>query len=358
MGNNFGTVYDLAIDGNHAYYFEHDKSKSSVFLPDTRMMKFDGETISIFSEDLFMFPSELHVRGDFLYFVILSNSCEGSTTCDFQNIIKMSKNDGTFEIITSDFKSAVRLSLGNDALYASESSGNIWKINYENYSKEQFLTSENIILDISTNEENVFWIEEVEDLNNQIMKMPKTGSSPSVVKEDLQIAYDLTSIDDSVFWNNIRIQSKSDGVGDFNYVMKYDGEHTHTLFESLNTSILTQSQDASHYSAFLFAGDYIIMVNNTKTNPQPIIQMKHFTNDVSFDVATVSDSTPLYMKAESTSLYVIGHTQEGFSINHYLLPVSVPEFGFNALMLVSIPLLMMLFLVKFLPSARLDIINN
>ena len=325
IGTSLGTINDLFIDGNFAYYFEHDQSKSSTFLHDTKIMKYDGEKSLMLSDELFMFPTELHIRSEFLYFAILSTSCEGLAVCDFQDIIKMSKN-GDIKIIESELKSAVHISIDNDAIYVSESSGSIWKIGYIDGTKSLVFKSENIIMDLASNNDTIYWIEEIEDLNNRIMSISKNNNKePKIISQNLQIPYDLKIIDNEVYWNDINVRGMDGTIAEVTKIMKYDKNKAVTLYEFKNTTPISKYASTPHYEPYLSAGEYIFAVNNTKTGS--IIHMQNFNSKSIYDIDTLFDVKIKYLKAEHTSLYVIGVNEDGFALYHYTLPVSVPEFS-------------------------------
>ena len=95
ISQELGIVNDLIATDEIVYYFESDKEiKSPTWIPDTKIMFYDGKVVKQLGDKLFMFPGELVQDENFLYFSSLSEDCIGQVQCDFQNLIKVSKKDG------------------------------------------------------------------------------------------------------------------------------------------------------------------------------------------------------------------------------------------------------------------------
>ncbi len=136
---DLGIVTDLVSDQNTVYFFEtNTDTKSSTWIQDTKVRTFDGNVVNDLSENLFIHPTELKQNKEYLFFATLSESCVGQVTCDHQDLVQMSKHDGNVTILAKDFRSAIHISLENNAIYVSESNGKIWKINFDGYKKTSY----------------------------------------------------------------------------------------------------------------------------------------------------------------------------------------------------------------------------
>lgn len=321
IGNDLGVIRDLLPSDDKVYFFETDKSITSPYwISDTRIMSFDSSGVKKISEELFIFPTELRQNSDYLFFVVLSDECINNVTCDYQDIVKMSKIDGSYQKIVKDLKSASHVSLEN-SLFVSESNGKIWKISLDGKSRHLLSESENIIMDIASNGDEVYWIEEIEDMNNQIMMLKEGIIEPLAV--DLKIPFELGVYDDILHWNEIQIKPERGGFAEFTTIKKYQESHVILIDEYENTSPV--SLDTSpHYGPYLQYGSYFFVVNNTNTNS--VIHLIGADSKTKFDVVSV-DYKVRYLRADINNLYVIGQNNNGFIIEKFLLPVAIPEFS-------------------------------
>lgn len=321
-----GKINNLAIEKDTAYFFEIDESiRDPGWIPDTNVYVHDDSGTRLVSDVLFAFPMELVQHGDHLYFSKLSDSCFGNVTCDYQDLVRMSKMDGSFDVIAHDLKSAIRLSVEDNGIYVSESNGNIWLFNHDDSSSPKLLYEGKniIIMDIMSEADGtVYWIEEIEDQNNSILKMEQ-GSKPEIIKENLMIPYDLKD-DFGQFWNEIYIASDGSSAGEFTRITEHTNSGNTIVGNFKNTNPFSQIQSGSHYGPYLVVGDYLLFSNNTGSDST--IQMQNTMTEQSYDLQTV-DYKVEFMRAESDSLYVVGSNQDGFLIEKITLPVSVPEFS-------------------------------
>jgi hypothetical protein len=321
VGKNLGVIEDLLPSGDRIFFFETDHSiKSPYWIHDTRIMVSDSDGIKKISDELFIFPTSLKQNSDYLFFAVLSDTCVNSIICDYQDIIKMSKSDGSYQKIAKDLKSAVHISV-EDSLFVSESNGKIWKISLDGKSRHLLAESENIIMDIASNGDEVYWIEEIQDMNNQIMRV-KDGNIDTLAI-DLKIPYDLGVYDDILHWNEIQINPERGAFAEFTAIKKYQENSVIIIDEYENTSPVSLSH-IPHYGPYLQYGIYLFVVNNTNTNS--IIHLIETDSKTKFDVASV-DYKVRYLRADSNNLYAIGQNNNGFIIEKFPLPVAIPEFS-------------------------------
>src|SRR3990167_5897599 len=265
IGDDLGLIRDLLPSGNSTFFFETDTSiKSPYWLPDTRLMISDADGIKKISDELFISPTNLNQNSDYLFFAVLSDTCMNGIICDYQDIIKISKNDGIYQKIVKNLKSAVHISV-EDSLFVSESNGKIWKISLDGKSRHLLAESENIIMDIASNGDEVYWIEEIEDMNNRIMRV-KDGSVETLAV-DLKIPYDLGVHDDILHWNEIQVTPERGAFAEFTVIKKYQESRVAIIDEYENTSPVSLSH-VPHYGPYLQYGRYIFVVNNTKSSSE------------------------------------------------------------------------------------------
>ncbi|HXG13929.1 MAG TPA: hypothetical protein VNK25_02235 [Candidatus Nitrosotenuis sp.] len=316
-----GTINDLIIDGTNLYYFETDKKiESTTWIPDTRVRIDDGNQSWSLSEKLFIYPTELNQDQENLYFAALSDVCIGQILCDYQDLYKISKNDGSITILAKDLKSSVHLSVEDDSLYVSESSGNIWEIG-KNGSKKLLVDANEIIMDLTSNRGKIYWIEEVADQNSNILTLD--GVSPKVLVKDLKIPYDLTVQKGTLYWNEIEIRQKGNMFSEFTAIKAHDTK-TSTLMEFQNTSPVSTSLGEANYGPYFVFDEYVFLVNNT--NSDSVIHMVNLQNSTKYDIDTVSGYDAKYLRTDGTNLVVIGKNEDGFVIERHTLPIKVPEF--------------------------------
>lgn len=321
IGRDLGIIEDLLPSGDRIFFFETEHFiKSPYWIHDTRIMVSDSDGIKKISDELFIFPTNLKQNSDYLFFAVLSDTCLNSTVCDYQDIIKMSKSDGSYQKIIKDLKSAVHISIG-DSLFVSESNGKIWKISLNGKSRHLLAESKNIIMDITSNEDEVYWIEEIQDMNNQIMRV-KDGNIDTLAI-DLKIPYDLEVYDDVLHWNEIQVKPERGAFAEFTEIKKYQENSVVIIDEYENTSPISLSH-ISHYGPYLQYGSYIFVVNNTKSNPE--IHLIETNSKTKFDIVSV-DYKIRYLRADNNNLYVIGQNNNGFIIEKFPLPVAIPEFS-------------------------------
>lgn len=330
---NLGTINDLIIDGANYYYFEAEKDiKSTTWIPDTRIKIGDGKTSQNLSEKLFTYPTELNQNKDYLYFAVLSEKCKDQILCDYQDLLKMSKKDGSVITLTKDLKSSVHISLENDELYISESSGNIWKVDQHDGSKNLVTQANEIIMDISSEGNNIYWIEELADQNSSILSMEK-GSNPKIIAKNLQIPYDLTVQNGKLYWNEIQVKAVDGSFAEVTAIKSYDGQIS-TLMEFQNTSPVAILVKEKHYNPYLVFDDYLFLVNNTSDDS--VIHMINIYNSTKYDIGVISNYDSKYLRTDGSSLFIVGKNKDGFVIETHPLPIKVPEFP--AALLVALPL--------------------
>src|SRR3989338_3509115 len=340
IGDDLGLIRDLLPSGNSTFFFETDTSiKSSYWIQDTRIMVSDSDGIRKVTDELFIFPTEINKNSDYLFFVVLSDACVNSAICDYQDIIKMSKNDGNYQKIVKNLKSAVHISIG-DSLFVSESNGKIWKISLDGKSRHLLAESENIIMDIASNGDEVYWIEEIQDMNNQIMRV-KDGNIDTLAI-DLKIPYDLGVYDNILHWNEIQVTPERGAFAEFTAIKKYQETSVAIIDEYENTSPVSLSH-VPHYGPYLQYGDYLFVVNNT--NPSPEIHLIETNSKTKFDIVSI-DYKIRYLRADNNNLYVIGQNNNGFIIEKFPLPVAIPEFSSILVFTTSIIGLSLLVLLK------------
>ncbi|TBR26044.1 MAG: hypothetical protein EPO63_00740 [Candidatus Nitrosotenuis sp.] len=331
---DLGTVTDLIPDENTVYFFEADKSiKSPTWILDTKVKMFDGNTVQNLSEKMFIHPTELKQNTIYLFFAILSEDCLGQITCDYQDLIQMAKSDGKITFLAKNLRSSIHISVEKNAIYASESDGKIWKINFDG-SKKLLAKTQNIVMDLTSKADVVYWIEEVSDQNDTIFSIQE-GSVPRKIDGNLMIPYDLTIQNGDLYWNEIQILSTKDTFSDFTIIKTNRNNKTKTLMEFQNTSPISKRLMTSHYGPYLVHRDNLFLVNNTKNDP--VIHMLELYNSTKYDIATISDYDAKYLRIGGNSLYVIGKNDNGFVIGKYPLPIKVPEFpSFLLIMMIAL----------------------
>lgn len=331
--SDLGSITDLAADGTSFYYFEVDKGlESSAWIPDTRVMMNDGKTTHVISEKLFIYPSELNIDKEYLYFVALSTDCIGRIACDYQDIYKMSKKNGDIKVLTKALKSSVHISVDADLLYISESSGNIWQINKHDGSKNLVIKANEIVMDMIAKDGKIYWIEEKSDRNSAILSLDGT-QGPKILAEHLQIPYDLTIQNGRIYWNEIQTGHIQDNFAEFTAIKSFDDKPV-TIMTFENTSPISTSFGRPNYGPYLVFDNYLFLINNT--NDDSVIHMINMHNSTKYDVGTISNYDAKYLRTDGTSLFVIGKNDQGFVIDKHPLPIVVPEFP--TAMLLVLPL--------------------
>ncbi|MEK6909659.1 MAG: hypothetical protein AABW61_01120 [Candidatus Aenigmatarchaeota archaeon] len=340
VGSDFGIIEDLLPSGDRIFFFETDHSiKSPYWIHDTRIMVSDFDGTRKVSDELFIFPTNLKQNSDYLFFTVLSDTCVNSTICDYQDIIKMSKSDGSYQKIIKDLKSAAHISIG-DSLFVSESNGKIWKISLDGKSRHLLTESQNIIMDIVSNGDEVYWIEEIEDMNNKIMRI-KDGNIETLAT-DLKIPYDLGVYDNILHWNEIQVKPERGAFAEFTVIKRYQENSVVIIDEYENTSPVSVPH-IPHYGPYLQYGSYIFVVNNTKSSPE--IHLIETNSKTKFDIVSV-DYNIRYLRADDNNLYVIGQNNNGFMIEKFPLPVAIPEFSSMLVFTTSVIGLSLLILLK------------
>lgn len=320
---NAGRINDLVSEDSKIYFFELDTSfDSPTWEHDTKIMVVDKNKVSNLSDSLFIYPTELNEFGNYLYFATLSDQCLDKTICDYQDIIKMSKIDGSFEKIAHDLKSATHISLKNEKLFVSESNGNIWKISLDGQDKKLLYSGNNIIMDITSDGYTVYWIEEIEDQNSRILGIVNE-KEPKIIDDNLKIPYDLRIEDNILHWNEISIMSTRGTIAEFTEIKIFSNDLVKTLFTFENTSPL--SKDKISYGPYRVYGNFLFLVNNTQNNS--IINLVDFKNNTKYDVSTVTDYDVKFLRNDISNLYVIGANDDGFIIEKFPLLINVPEFS-------------------------------
>lgn len=342
IGYGLGPITDLMIDSNIIYFFEIDDTlQSSTWLPDTQIAYINDEQRTRLSEERFIYPTELNQMEDFLFFATLSEECIGQITCDFQNIVKMSTKDGSFEIVDTGLKSAIHLSIDGSTLYVSESSGKIWKMSLDGSNKEIVYSGNNIIMDVSAHNGNTYWIEEVTDEESRLLQIDQ-NKKPIVIDGRLHIPYGLKTTFDTPTWNDVQVKPSSGSIADFTAIKSLDGE-VKTIAEFKNTSPVSKLQLEPHYEPYFVYGDYIILANNTADFP--VIQLLNYKEGTVLDLATIKDYEIKYFRSDSQNLYIVGANNDGFVIEKLSYPIMVPEFG-SILMILMLSMIGLFFIGK------------
>jgi hypothetical protein len=338
-----GTVNDLMSDGTNMYYFETDKAvKSATWIPDTAIKVRDGTNIRLLSEKQFIYPTDIKQDKENLYFAALSEDCIGQMLCDYQDLFKVSKKDGTVTVLAKDLRSLVHLSLDDDLLHVSESNGKVWRITPDGTKSLVFQTN-NIIMDVISEDGVTYWIEEISDQNSAVLHIDD-AMSPKTIAENLKIPYDLTINEKVLYWNEIYVKPISGTFSEFTMIKSGKNDKSQTLMEFQNTSPISQGLGTPHYGPYLIAKDYLILVNNT--NPQSTIHMINLHNKTAYDVSESLSYDAKYLRNDDSFVYVIGTNSDGFVIGKYALPVAVPEFP-SGMMIASAALFSLVILQRF-----------
>jgi len=341
--NGLGTVGDLIIDETRGYYFETQKDiKSTTWVEDTLVKITDSKTTQNISERLFIYPTELTHDKENLYFAALSKECKEQIFCDYQDIYKIAKKDGSMLVLAKDLKSSVHLSVDGNFVYVSESSGNIWKISKNDGSKELVVKANEIVMDLAVSNGQIYWIEEISDQNNIVLHLE--NGQARIISEDLKIPYGLTVQKDTPYWNEIRVKPHQAGFSEFTAIRSYNDKET-ILVEFQNTSPISKVSDEPHYKPHLIFDDYLFLVNNTNNNPT--IHMINLYNSTKYDIGTISGYDAKYLRTDGKSLFVIGANQDGFVIDRHTLPIVVPEFPNSMLAIMPIALVSAVILTRF-----------
>lgn len=326
-----GTVSDFIVSENSDFYFfEHDNSSQTTWIQDTKVMKGDRNYVNSVSDDLFIYPTEVNEMNDYLIFSTLSDECIGNTMCDFQDVIKMSKKDGSYQRIIHHLKSAIHISVEGDQIYLSESDGKIWKFSKDGNGKQLVYQGNNIIMDLTVLNDQVYWIEEIADQNSLILTL--RDGKVAKIAENLQIPYDLAHDDDSIFWNEIRVGAKNGKVTEFTKFSFYDGNKVQTISEFNNKTPLSSFSEPV-YGPYYFLKDFLFITNNT--SDKSAIHLFDYKTNQNFELEAINDYDVRYFRSSFDSLYILGQNQEGFLIEKLPLPVTVPEFS-TVMILVSV----------------------
>lgn len=331
--DGLGAVSDLVISENSQdlYYFElDDKMNSKTWVYDTRIIHSDGQTATPLSDSLFIYPTELNEIGNYLIFAALSEDCIGGTICDFQDIVIMSEEDGSFQKIVSGLKSAVRISVVENEAYVSESNGKIWKFSDNGKKSDLLYEGEYIIMDIAAFPEGVYWIEEIHDQNSRIMSIID-GKEAKIVADNLKIPYDLRIEGQTLHWNEISMVAIDGALAEATEIKIVDAGHVETKMLFENTSPLSKGKVS--YGPYRIYDDFLFVSNNTQNNS--VIHLLDLNNNTQYDIATVYDYNVEFFRNDASNLYVVGINDNGFIIERFTLPVSVPEFS-SVLILLSI----------------------
>ncbi len=338
-----GTINDLTSDGTNMYYFETDKGvKSATWIPDTTVKVNDGINTRNLLEKQFIYPTDIKQDKEHLYFAALSENCIRQILCDYQDLFKVSKKDGTAIVLAKDLRSLVHLSLDNDLLYVSESNGKVWKISQDGTKSLVFQTN-NIIMDIVSKDDVTYWIEEISDQNSTILRTDD-NMSPKIISKNLAIPYDLTINEKTLYWNEIYVKPVAGAFSEFTMIKVSKNDKTQTLMEFQNTSPISQGLGTPHYGPYLMTKDYLILVNNT--NPQSALQMINLHNKTAYDVSASLNYDVKYLRNDDDFVYAIGTNPNGFVIGKYALPVTVPEFP-SGVMIMSVALFSLVILQRF-----------
>lgn len=334
LSSGLDIITDAISDNEKLYFFEVDSSiNTPTWIHDTRIRVYDNDGNRNLSEKLFIHPTELKEYNNNLYFAVLSDSCIGQVICDYQDILKMSKIDGSVDILTRDLKSAVHISFGKDTVYISESNGKIWKINHDGSSKRLIAQTENIIMDLASSGNDIYWIEEISDQNSSIMVL-QDDLQPKIVESNLKIPYDLYIEDQNLYWNEIHVKPTSGAFADFTMIKVNNDDKTDMLIEFKNTSPVSILQSEPHYKSYLVSGGFVYFSNNTANNS--MIQRIGLNSNEVQDVAPVNYEVK-YLRTDKNFLYVVGYdnNNDEFVLEKISLSAIIPEFPFALLVLTS-----------------------
>jgi hypothetical protein len=321
--NGFGIIHDVLVsDSSENIYFFEQEVRSQTWVHDTKILYSDSNSARMLSDDLFVYPTEINEINGYLVFATLSDECLGNTMCDFQDVIIMSKTDGSYKKIVHHMKSAVQISTDGDSVYLSESSGKLWKFSQDGKDMKLLYEGDNLIMDMTVSDGIVYWIEEILDQNSMIL-MLKDGRVTEIA-DDLQIPYDLSHNDNGITWNEIRIGPKNNRVVEYTKSSVYDGDSISTLAEYDNKTPLSTFVTPV-YGPYLFLGDYLFITNNTANNSA--IHLIDYKTNQNYQIKTVEDYDVMYFRNSNDSLYVIGQNEDGFLIEKIPLPVAIPEFS-------------------------------
>ena len=243
VSEGLGTINDLLVsEDSKIYFFELDVSiNSPLWIHDTYIMQKDENGISKVSDIAFIYPTELDESKDFLFFATLSDTCLGTSLCDYQGIIKMSKIDGSYKTIISNLKSAIHINVTTDKIIVSESNGNIWKISHDGDEKELIYTGKHIIMDITASNDTAYWIEEIEDENSQILSMIQGGKT-DIIAENLKIPYDIGIEDNVLHWNEIHLKPSKGKLLEITTIKTFTNDVIKTLYEFENSTPISSSE--------------------------------------------------------------------------------------------------------------------
>lgn len=350
--SGFDIITDALSDNEKLYFFETDKTiKSPTWIHDTRIRVSDEEGVRNLTEKLFIHPTELKEYRDNLYFAVLSEECIGQVICDYQDILKMSKTDGPVNVLARDLKSAVHISFGKNAVYISESNGRIWEIDHDGSSKKLITQTDNIIMDLTSSGNDIYWIEEIDEQNNSIMVL-QDSLRPKIVDRNLKIPYDLSIEDQNLYWNEIHVKPTRDGFADFTMIKVNKDNKTNMLMEFKNTSPISILQSEPHYKSYLVSGGFVYFANNTANNS--MIQRMDLNSKEVQDVAFVNYEVK-YLRADKNFLYVVGYnsSNDEFVIEKFEMAAIIPEFPFSLLALTSAFMFVILSKKFFLNKIRL-----
>lgn len=338
-----GTINDLASDGTNVYYFESDKgAKSATWIPDTALKVNDGIDTRNLSEKQFIYPTGIEQDKEHLYFAALSESCIGQMLCDYQDLFKMSKKDGSITVLAKDLRALSHLSLDNDILHVSESNGKIWRISPDG-TKSLVFQTKNIIMDAVSKDGVTYWIEEVSDQNSTVLRMDD-NMPPKIIAENLKIPYDLVIHEKTVYWNEIYVKPIGGTFSEFTMIKSGKNDKAQTLMEFQNTSPISKGLGTPHHGPYLIARDYLILVNNT--NFPSVLQMINLHNNTAYDVSASLNYDVKYLRSDDNFVYAIGTNSDGFVIGKYALPVAVPEFP-SGIIIMSVALSSIVILKRF-----------
>ena len=332
-----GIVNDLVLDDTDVFYFEKQGDDSTLWEKNTIVkVSRDSEPEPVNLSDVFFsHPLELKQYGDSIYFTKLSDNCIGKRTCDYQEIVKMSKKDGSFKIIASDLKSVVHIDISEDKMYFSESDGDIWKTGLDgsNMKLIHSLQNELIINDIAVNQEGIFLIVENMDDTSAVMKIDDRKTI--LIADEMTIAYDLETINSSIYWKEISIENFQDTLSEMVTFHKFDSKQSQVseIIKMRKTTPIAVSQGLPHHSSFAISEDFVYFANNTHDETQ--LQRIMLYNQTTQEIKHV-DYSPKYMRVSDNMLYVIGSNETGFVIDEFNLASIIPEFPFPIVMLLMI----------------------
>jgi hypothetical protein len=329
---DYGLIGDLLVSSDsEIFFFGLDEDiKSEYWIKDTQVYASNKVQTELVSDDHFAYSTELKEHHNYLIFATLSDECLENVMCYFQDIIQMSKEDGTYKKIITHLKSAVHLSVLDNTLYISESDGKIWKYSVNGSNAALLYQGENIIMDVAADANSIFWIEEINDQNSQILRL-ETGKNPQVIAKNIHIPYDIMVNNGNPVWNEIQLKISHDKFREYTMIQTHDGKQVQTLAEFENKTPVTSAERIT-FGPYKTDGTFLFLANNTSNGKS--IHLLDLKNNDNFFLENV-DYNINYFRNDANNLYVVGNVDGNFLVDRVMLPVTVPEFPLSILILAS-----------------------